>query len=199
VSARDPLTDLPGRRSFFLALELEATESQAPGKPLSVLVVDVDGFEALMDAHGPDAGNRALITVAKLLRLATGPGEVLARIKDDQFGIMLAATDIASAHERGDALRRAIEAHFADQPSALTASVGVASGATLGEWTGEEMLALAARRCREAKASGRNRIQAFGHPGMPVGERKRWPSFGRSGKPGDDDDASPQSLQLALF
>ncbi|CAN5580402.1 hypothetical protein BH09PSE5_BH09PSE5_20690 [soil metagenome] len=199
MKAHDPLTGLPSRRSFFLALELQATEAQVSGAPLSVLVVDMDGFEAFMDDVDGDAGNRALVTVGKILRLAVGARGVLARLEGDQFGVMFKHGDLEMARARADELRAAIELHFAQQGSALTATVGAACGPHGAGWTGEQLLMLAGQRCKESKLSGVNRVAAAGHPGLPLADVHRWPSSGAAPAASTESLPSPQSRQLSLF
>lgn len=194
VRALDPITRLPSAPSFFLALELAATEAQHTGNRLSVLVVDADAFDALRAREGDDAADASLDLIGKVLRLALGPQAVLARLIGDQFGVMLAHTGIEQAHHRAEALCQAIELGFLSHQRRLTVSIGVACGPHAGDWTGQQMIGLASRRRDLARAAGGHRVQSHGHPGLPADQHDHWPSFGQ-----DDSGLPAQPGQLTLF
>lgn len=194
IRALDPITRLPSAPSFFLALELAATDAQHAGDRLSVLVVDADDFNALREREGDDAADASLDLMGKVLRLALGPQTVLARLVGDQFGVMLPHTGIEPAHHRAEGLRRAIQLGFMSHQRRMTVSIGVACGPEAGDWTGQQMIGLAGRRRDLARSAGGNRVQAHGHPGLPATQHAHWPSFGH-----DDADPPSQPGQLTLF
>jgi diguanylate cyclase (GGDEF)-like protein len=175
TKAVDPVTGLPSPASFFLALELAASEAQRSGTPLSVLVVDIDRFDELREKAGLEMADAALLRTSKLLRLALGRDGVLARLTGDQFGVMLVGETIVQAQQRGEAVRLAIELQLGAGQRRLTASVGVASGAAGIAWSGDELIVLAGRRRDAAKLAGRNRVWAWGHPGIAMDQRAAWP------------------------
>ena len=85
----DPLTHLPGKALFCerLADELSATSRTAAGR-LGVLMVDLDNFTAVNDAHGKDFGDRVLKRVASRLHHAVRRNDFLARTGEDEFAVM---------------------------------------------------------------------------------------------------------------
>lgn len=194
LKALDPITRLPSAPSFFLALELAATEAQQHGYRLSVLVVDADEFQLLREREGDDAADASLDLIGKVLRLALGPQAVLARLMGDQFGVMLAHIGIEEAHHRAEGLRQAIQLGFRSHQRRMTVSIGVACGPSTGDWTGQQMIGLASRRRELARAAGGNRVQAHGHPGLPNDQHAHWPGYGP-----DDDGPPAQPGQLTLF
>ncbi|MFN6995271.1 MAG: GGDEF domain-containing protein [Aquincola tertiaricarbonis] len=194
MKALDPITRLPSAPSFFLALELAATDAQLTGDRLSVLVVDADEFDEMREREGDDAADASLDLIGKVLRLALGPQAVLARLMGDQFGVMLRHTGIEQAHARAEGLRRAIELGFMSHQRRLTVSIGVACGPSQGDWTGQQMIGLAGRRREMARTAGGNRVHSHGHPGLAHAQHAQWPAFG-----GDDDGALPANEQLTLF
>ncbi|URI06095.1 GGDEF domain-containing protein [Aquincola tertiaricarbonis] len=194
VKALDPITRLPSAPSFFLALELAATEAQHTGARLSVLVVDADDFQALREREGDDAADASLDLIGKVLRLALGPQAVLARLVGDQFGVMLQHIGIEEAHHRAEGLREAIQLGFRSHQRRMTVSIGVACGPSAGDWTGQQMIGLAGRRRELAREAGGNRVRAHGHPGMPADQHVHWPSFGEH-----PTDLPVQPGQLTLF
>lgn len=194
MKALDPITRLPSAPSFFLALELAATDAQHTADRLSVLVVDADEFDALRAREGDDAADASLDLIGKVLRLALGPQAVLARLVGDQFGVMLRHTGIEQAHERAEALRRAIQLGFMSHQRRLTVSIGVACGPAQGDWTGQQMIGLAGRRREQARSAGGNRVHSHGHPGLATHQHADWPAFGH-----DESGLPPQAEQLTLF
>ena len=121
----DPLTELPNRRSFHQAL----TGVIAEGAPFAVAFVDLDGFKQVNDLHGHDAGDALLRAVALRARVTLGPGDVLARIGGDEFGVIVRGADDPDRAQRvAVGLRSALDDAFAafDTPRPLGASIGVA-------------------------------------------------------------------------
>ena len=120
----DPLCGLLNRRAFYRATRALVTAHTGPmdDRCLAVTMVDLDHFKRLNDKHGHIVGDRALITVADVLRDNTDQNAVVARIGGEEFLIadLTADTRIGIQAER---LRSAI----ASMVFGITASVGVAS------------------------------------------------------------------------
>jgi diguanylate cyclase (GGDEF)-like protein len=89
----DPLTGLPNRRAFDADLSREKSRARRHGRVLSVAVLDLDGLKATNDAHGHDAGDSLLRTVALLLRSALRNEDVAYRIGGDEFAVLLPDID----------------------------------------------------------------------------------------------------------
>jgi diguanylate cyclase (GGDEF)-like protein len=159
ASRRDALTGLPNRRAFEEDLAREAARAARTGAPLAVVVLDVDRFKAVNDAHGHAAGDAVLRAVAARAGAAVRAGDVLARVGGEEFAILLAGTDLARAVEAAERIRRALAAapvEAAGRALRVTASFGCAA---LG--AGEAPQALVARadaRLYEAKRDGRDRV-----------------------------------------
>jgi diguanylate cyclase (GGDEF)-like protein len=159
ASRRDPLTGLPNRRAFDEDLAREAARAARTGAPLAVVVLDVDRFKAVNDAHGHAAGDAVLRAVAARAAGAIRAGDVLARIGGEEFAILLAGADLARAVEAAERVRRALAGlpvEAAGRALAVTASFGCAA---LG--AGEAPHALVARadaRLYQAKRDGRDRV-----------------------------------------
>jgi diguanylate cyclase (GGDEF)-like protein len=121
----DPLCGLLNRRAFYRATgALAAAPSGRMGKRcLVVTMVDLDHFKHLNDRHGHAVGDRALITVADVLRNNTDGDAVVARIGGEEFLIADLVVDAHICVQRAERLRSAI----ASTDFGITASVGVAS------------------------------------------------------------------------
>ena len=87
----DYLTGLPNRARFMAALEA-ARARAAAGEPGCVLLVDLDGFKAVNDAAGHDAGDRLLCEVGDLLRGGARDRDLVARLGGDEFALLVPGT-----------------------------------------------------------------------------------------------------------
>jgi diguanylate cyclase (GGDEF)-like protein len=159
ASRRDPLTALPNRRAFDEDLAREAARAARTGAAVAVVVLDVDRFKAVNDAHGHAAGDAVLRAVAARAAAAIRAGDLLARIGGEEFGILLPGADLARAADAAERLRAALAAapiEAAGRALAVTASFGCAALAP-GERP-EALLARADARLYDAKRDGRNRV-----------------------------------------
>ncbi|MDA8291222.1 MAG: GGDEF domain-containing protein [Actinomycetota bacterium] len=117
----DPLTGLANRRMWDERVEEEMGRSVRSGTALSVVMVDLDGFKAINDAGGHDAGDRLLQDLARAWRgVVRGGGDFLARLGGDEFGLLAPGSDEIGARALAKRLSNAI-------PEGVSASVGVAS------------------------------------------------------------------------
>lgn len=85
----DLLTDLPNRSHFMKLLDSELKECGKNSTDLAVLFFDVDGFKAVNDSFGHEAGDELLIEVSQIVDSCLRPTDVLARLGGDEFLIML--------------------------------------------------------------------------------------------------------------
>ncbi|MFB3240356.1 GGDEF domain-containing protein [Aeromonas salmonicida] len=81
----DPLTGLPNRRALMLELHRLFSLLKRTGHPLLISFIDLDGFKAINDTHGHDAGDLLLQTMAQQLAWALRSGDLLARVGGDEF------------------------------------------------------------------------------------------------------------------
>lgn len=88
----DALTDLPNRRSFFLALETARTRLREHGEPFILGLVDLDGFKPVNDTYGHAAGDEMLKTVADRLRVIADDTVIPARLGGDEFALIAATS-----------------------------------------------------------------------------------------------------------
>jgi diguanylate cyclase (GGDEF)-like protein len=163
----DPLTGLHNRRHLEERLLAELSAAQRHGRPLSVLVADLDHFKRVNDTHGHLAGDEALKLAALVLRGALRKEDSLARYGGEEFVVVARETPAAGAGALAERLRRAVERSrcaVGEQEIALTVSIGVATAPDLrpGPPAGidQALLKLADQALYQAKADGRNRVVA---------------------------------------
>lgn len=126
-----------------------------------MLLVDIDRFKQLNDAHGHLVGDEVLKTLADLLlSFAQRAGDLAVRLGGDEFLVMLPGTDSAQAAALAkDLVRQVEQAQFAAPVGQATVSVGVA---TLVPSSGlhnlEELLSHTDKALYKAKREGRNRV-----------------------------------------
>jgi len=148
----DFLTDLPNARSLSVHLAQELSRAARNRTTFAVVVCDLDWFKNLNDRYGHLEGNRALKTVATVLRQSCRPYDFVARLGGDEFVIILPETGREAVTSKIAEFRRnvAAAARQSFRETTLSLSAGVAVFPADGE-TAEELLAEADRRMYEDK------------------------------------------------
>lgn len=164
-AGHDPLTNLANRSAFRTALE-QALRATEPNRRVSVLMVDVNDFKAVNATFGSEVGDQLLAAVGGRLEQIVSPNAVLARLRSDEFAILLPNTPLGEPDDLAESIVDQFAAPFrADQTDvSLTVSVG---GAWLvsGQGTGSDLMRNADLALRVAKKKGKARYQRY-EPGM---------------------------------
>ncbi|HEY3821242.1 MAG TPA: GGDEF domain-containing protein [Polyangiaceae bacterium] len=127
LSQLDPLTNLYNRRHLFARIEAELARVRR-GRPLAMLMLDLDSFKKVNDTQGHLRGDLLLKEIAAALAATTRTTDVAGRYGGDEFAVILPDTELAQAlavAERVTKCVRDVSAKF-DAPRPVTASVGVA-------------------------------------------------------------------------
>lgn len=168
----DSLTGIANRRHFDYALVDEWRRCARAGKPLSLLMIDVDHFKAFNDARGHLQGDECLRRVAGLLsQAARRPGDLVARYGGEEFVCLLTDTNATGALLVAGRLQAAIDEACISHPNSplgphLTISIGAATAHPPAQ-SPESLVALADRLLYAAKERGRRGISG-GDLAMPA-------------------------------
>jgi len=175
AAVTDSLTGLYNRRYALPHLARMAEQARRNGSDFAVMVLDIDHFKSINDAHGHTIGDRVLIEVAERLRDNLRPVDLIARIGGEEFLVALPDTSVEKARVTAERLRYRIEDETFDaspvnSPCAIagraggridvTLSIGVAMGGSLNPGI-EDVSALFDRAdaaLYAAKSAGRNMV-----------------------------------------
>jgi len=156
LSITDPLTGLHNRRHVFEQLEALFLSARQLRYPLSLVVIDLDLFKQINDAHGHGTGDQVLVHFARHLEQALRPQDLVGRIGGEEFLLALPNTEPQGARQVLHRLRTNLAAHppSATLPELRTAfSSGVAHA--LPDDTVQTLWTRADRALYRAKNAGR--------------------------------------------
>ena len=161
LSRIDPLTGLANRREFDRLLLAEVARSSQSGQPFSLIMADLDHFKQVNDRFGHQEGDRALQQIGRLIQLVPKRATDAAfRIGGEEFAVLMGDTDKTGAVGLSETLRAVTEgAKFLPTGEAVTISLGVATFPGDGH-DAASLIAAADRALYQAKAGGRNRVNA---------------------------------------
>ncbi len=161
LATTDPLTGALNRRHMLSACSHEAERAQRYGRPLSLVMLDLDHFKRINDGHGHAVGDRALKAAVAACRETLRDVDLVGRMGGEEFAILLPETPLESALAVADRLREAIQARrlpLAQGMLQVTASLGVAQWQAEDQ-TVEQTLERADKALYRAKNAGRNRVE----------------------------------------
>ena len=157
----DHLTALPNRRGLARAFESESARSERRDEPLSLAVLDIDNFKNINDTLGHQTGDLALVHLARVVRQALRPSDVIARYGGEEFVILLGDTTAADAVNVMMRVQRELTKRFFmhnNERVLITFSAGVAQRSN-GE-SQDDLVERADRALYRAKEAGKNRVFA---------------------------------------
>ena len=162
----DALTRLYNRRFILTQLAAQISAARRHGRPLSVALVDLDGFKALNDTYGHAVGDEVLVAVAQALRDGTRKEDAVGRLGGEEFLVVLPDADARAAAHAAERMRAAVAE--VDGPEPISASLGWAVADP--DEPPEDAVRRADEALYAAKAAGRNRVR-----GAP-GDLLAWPA-----------------------
>jgi diguanylate cyclase (GGDEF)-like protein len=154
----DAKTGLLNAAAWRREAEREIANSERVGATLSVLMIDLDHFKQLNDQHGHQAGDVTLKQVGKCLVEALRANDIVGRFGGEEFIALLPAADEVVAANVAERLRQRISSLELPHGGAVTASIGVGTGAE--DHGLDDLISVADRALYEAKSAGRNLVRA---------------------------------------
>ncbi len=163
-SFTDEVTGLYDRRFFSVRLEEEVARSHRFGHPLSLVLLDLDGFKTVNDELGHLAGDETLRSVGEILLKNSRGIDVVCRYGGDEFAVLLVETPRAGAGLYAERIREILSADACSRGWQVPASFGIAS---LPEdvRSADDLVRAADEALYAAKRAGKNCVAAYGELG----------------------------------
>jgi diguanylate cyclase (GGDEF)-like protein len=163
VATHDELTQLFNRRHFFQQLEKELRAARRSGRPLGLLILDVDSLKLINDTYGHNVGDAVLANLGKLLAKRVRGDDIPARIGGDEFAVLMPNTDKRRAFATATRLEKALQTKPIYKLHGLELNLSVSCGVAGYPWSGEdvaEIVQWADANMYEVKAARKGHAQA---------------------------------------
>lgn len=173
-SFKDEVTGLYNRRFFSIRLEEEVSRYRRFSHPVSVVLLDLDGFKAVNDDLGHAAGDETLRAMAEILLKQSRGINVICRYGGDEFAVLLVETSKSGARLYADRIRSVLSTWNFRHGRRVTASFGIASLPEDVAPSAEEIIRAADEALYAAKRAGKNRVSVHEDigAGPPVGSAR---------------------------
>ena len=159
----DALTHLPNRRFFVQWLGFNLAQAKRDGGDLALMFIDLDGFKAVNDRYGHDAGDALLVQIARCFRATLRESDLLARVGGDEFALI--APNAKDGRELGQLAQRLLNAlSDASAPKLAGEPVGASIGIAFYPDDAEDLQGLVAAAdaaMYAAKRAGKNRFAFY--------------------------------------
>jgi diguanylate cyclase (GGDEF)-like protein len=164
LASVDSMTGLNNRRHFRTLAEAEWSRFRRYGRPLALLMIDIDLFKSINDSYGHDIGDEVIKSVAGILQTHKRVSDIVGRLGGEEFALLLPEATLDNAAAAGDRLRQLVAGHAVAVegrriPVTISAGASVCDANTSGI---DELLKQADVALYEAKRTGRNRVCRFG-------------------------------------
>lgn len=156
LATQDPLTHIANRFQFDKVFEHSIRLSTRYGRPLSMMLIDIDHFKLVNDRYGHLVGDEVLKQIALLLSNNIRKSDIVARWGGEEFVILLPDNELSSALTLAEALRIRIETDNFTPVEQVTCSIGVVQWGV--EDSPDALLKRVDEKLYEAKERGRNRV-----------------------------------------
>lgn len=164
LAANDPLTGLYNRRFGTLRLTEEFSRSLRATSPLGIIMFDIDHFKSVNDTYGHPVGDKILINITRVARMAVREGDFIIRYGGEEFLVILPGSSLEDTQFVAERLRHMIE-DSAVKHNLQELRVTISAGCTSypEDETSEEMVLVkhADEALYAAKEGGRNRVSLF--------------------------------------
>jgi diguanylate cyclase (GGDEF)-like protein/PAS domain S-box-containing protein len=158
----DPLSNIANRRAFDERIALELGISRREGKPLSLLMIDIDYFKEYNDIYGHEKGDIIIQRVANQLKLLFREIDFVARYGGDEFIVLLHSTNVNNATLIAEKICHTIASlNIAHKVSRFNQTLTVSIGISSTEFEADNLLKRADEALYTAKENGRNQYHIY--------------------------------------
>jgi len=168
-SFKDEVTGLYNRRFFSIRLEEEVSRYRRFNHPVSIVLLDLDGFKAVNDDLGHAAGDETLRAMAEILLKQSRGINVICRYGGDEFAVLLVETSKGGARLYADRIRSVLSTWTFAHGRRVTASFGIASLPEDVAPAADELIRAADEALYAAKRAGKNRVSVHEDIGATPG------------------------------
>ena len=161
-ATHDQMTGLLNRGAVLEILDRELLRGAREQKSVGLLLLDVDHFKQVNDAHGHATGDTVLQEVSRRMKSVVRPYDAVGRYGGEEFLIILPGADLESAHPIAERIRKGIEAApcaTAAEPLSVTVSLGLAACPPGTVLEADALIRAADTALYRAKRNGRNRCE----------------------------------------
>jgi len=164
LAANDPLTSLYNRRFGMIRLTEEFSRAVRNNLPLGIIMFDIDHFKSVNDTYGHTVGDRTLVSISKISRLAIREGDFLIRYGGEEFLVILPGASKDDTLFVAERLRHMIDdstIKHGDQQIHITISAGYSSYPENNTNDENMLVTNADKALYSAKRSGRNKVICY--------------------------------------
>lgn len=161
---RDPLTHLWNRRTIFNRLEAELKASKSTGKPVGVILADLDHFKQINDTRGHLFGDHVLLETVKAMQGAMRPTDSIGRFGGEEFLMIIPGCGFDETIRAAERIRSAVESmriRRGEESTQVTVSFGCTASIPARNDSLEMLLRTSDEALYESKRQGRNRVSAL--------------------------------------
>ncbi|MCH2548054.1 MAG: PleD family two-component system response regulator [Alphaproteobacteria bacterium] len=161
-SVTDALTNLYNRHFMDTHLDNLVHQANKHGRPLSIMLVDVDHFKPINDSYGHDVGDEVLQSLSKVVVKSIRTADMAARFGGEEFVVLLPETDLLSATVVTDRIRQMVEVtpfRVSHSIGSLNMTVSIGAAQLRKGETSAQLLKRADEALYKAKTNGRNQVQ----------------------------------------
>ncbi|MDR0330742.1 MAG: diguanylate cyclase [Chitinispirillales bacterium] len=172
LATTDGLTGLNNHRTFQEIASREFERAKRYGRPLSMLLTDIDHFKSFNDTYGHPVGDLVLREIAGCIRSAVRVNDFPARYGGEEFAVVLPETAEQGAMVIAERIRQTVEARVIESGQNMlrvTISIGCVTFPTYGT-TQQEIIDCADKALYASKKGGRNRATLY-NPSMTVASK----------------------------
>lgn len=157
LATTDSLTGIMNKRAFTSLSQSYFEASKRDDYPLSMLVLDLDHFKKVNDAHGHKVGDDTLIEFVQLISKLLRKSDLFSRFGGEEFTLLLFKTDNIGAFALAEKIRTTVEHHTFPHDTPLTVSIGISSMQSQ-DYSCNELFERADKALYTAKQLGRNQV-----------------------------------------